>query len=94
MENEWTRMRNKKIIQKAKVKIQSASWRAEFCVKCLKCMRRLKRKNIKRLKRFKPQTFQASSFKADPDFRQDDSQDHRHSELDSESALKKLKRRS
>jgi len=32
----------------------------------LKCMRRLKRKNIKRFKRFKPQTFQASSFKADP----------------------------
>jgi len=28
--------------------------------------------NIIRLKRFKPQTFQASSFKADPDFHQDD----------------------
>ena len=28
--------------------------------------------NIIRLKRFKPQAFQASSFKADPDFRQDD----------------------
>jgi len=35
-------------------------------------MRRLKRKSIKRFKRFKPQAFQASSFKADPDFRQDD----------------------
>jgi len=35
-------------------------------------MRRLKRKNIKRFRRFKPQAFQASSFKADPDFRQDD----------------------
>ena len=30
-------------------------------------------KNIKRFRRFKPQAFQASSFKADPDFRQDDS---------------------
>jgi len=29
-------------------------------------MRRLKRKNIKQFKRFKPQAFQASSFKADP----------------------------
>jgi len=29
-------------------------------------VRRLKRKNIKRFKRFKPQTFQASSFKTDP----------------------------
>jgi len=29
-------------------------------------MRRLKRKNIKRFRRFKPQAFQASSFKADP----------------------------
>ena len=44
----------------------------ELCVKCLKCMRRLKRKNIKRLKRFRPQASQASSLKADPDFRQDD----------------------
>jgi hypothetical protein len=35
-------------------------------------MRRLKRKNIKRFKRFKPQAFQASSFKADSDFRQND----------------------
>ncbi len=35
-------------------------------------MRRLKCKNIKRFKRFKPQAFQASSFKADPDFHQDD----------------------
>mgnify|MGYP006980549084 CR=1 FL=1 len=32
-------------------------------------MRRLKRKSIKR---FKPQAFQASSFKTDPDFRQND----------------------
>jgi len=31
--------------------------------------------NIIRLKRFKPQAFQASSFKADPDFRQDDGHD-------------------
>jgi hypothetical protein len=45
---------------------------SEFCVKCLKCMRRLKRKKIKRFRRFKPQAFQASSFKADPDFCQDD----------------------
>jgi len=36
-------------------------------------MRRLKRKNIKRFRQFKPQAFQTSSFKADPDFRQDDS---------------------
>jgi len=35
-------------------------------------VRRLKRKNVKRFKRFKPQAFQASSFKADPDFHQDD----------------------
>jgi len=35
-------------------------------------MRRLKRKNIKRFKRFKPQVFQALSFKTDPDFHQDD----------------------
>ena len=35
-------------------------------------MKRLKRKNIKRFRQFKPQAFQASSFKADPDFRQDD----------------------
>ena len=28
--------------------------------------------SIIRLKRFKPQTFQASSFKTDPDFHQDD----------------------
>ena len=28
--------------------------------------------SIIHLKRFKPQTFQALSFKADPDFRQDD----------------------
>jgi hypothetical protein len=33
------------------------------------------RKNIKRFRRFKPQAFQASSLKADPDFRQDDDQD-------------------
>jgi len=38
-------------------------------------MRRLKRKNIKRFKRFKPQAFQASSFKADSGFRQNDSYD-------------------
>jgi len=36
-------------------------------------MRRLKRKNIKQFRQFKPQAFQASNFKADPDFRQDDS---------------------
>ena len=30
------------------------------------------RKNIKRFRRFKPQAFQASSFKTDPDFHQDD----------------------
>ena len=36
-------------------------------------MRRLKRKNIKQFRQFKPQAFQASSFKTDPDFRQDDS---------------------
>ena len=53
-----------------KLKSKSASWRTESCVKCLKCVRRLKRKNIKR---FKPQAFQASSFKADSDFRQNDS---------------------
>jgi hypothetical protein len=35
-------------------------------------MKRLKRKNIKWFRQFKPQAFQASSFKADPDFRQDD----------------------
>ena len=29
-------------------------------------------KNIKRFERFKPQAFQASSFKADSDFRQND----------------------
>ena len=34
-----------------------------------------KRKNIKRFKRFKPQAFQASSFKADSDFRQNDGHD-------------------
>ena len=56
----------------SKLEWQSTSWRTKSRVKCLKCRRSLKCKNIKRFKRFKPQAFQASSFKADPDFRQDD----------------------